>query len=444
MKGDPPIRLYLAAAVRDAPGSVHGKRGVNAAPGAVATQGGRIVAAGTPDDVRRAVGREQVAEVVDTYRECLLLPAMVNAHAHLDLTSLGPRPWSGDFGAWLRTISAERPTDPAAVRAAVLEGVRQSRAAGVEFVGDIACGVDAVAARQAAGLPGVSYVEVLGLAGRQAERLAQLEERLETLPFEAPCPGHQRGAVVGLAPHAPYSVGRDVFEAVTKLSENRAYRVSTHAAETPEELAFLRDGSGPYAAHVKHYGYTDADIAAHASGLHPIDHLEPYLKRGRWLLAHCNYLHDEHVRLLKRTGTSVAYCPVASDYFGHHTEDGDRHRYRELLEAGVNVCLGTDSILCQPPTAEQPHPMSILAQMRHLWRRDRTPADLLLAMATVNGMIGLEFGEDEVTFTRGAPALFSSVWIDVDDETDPLEQALTNLHPVVAIRDPDFGHAIHA
>ncbi len=423
---DKPLRAFVVAAIRDAARA-------DARPGAVVVQDGRVVAAGDADKLHRRYLRH--AEIVER-PDLLLLPAFVNAHAHLDLTDLGPQACDVDFPAWLRRVTAARPTTADAIRAAVHRGVALSRAAGVEWIGDVAYHPDAILARIAAAAPGVSYLEAFGLGARQGGRVAQLRERLAALPFESPVPGHGRGVVVGISPHAPYTAGLEVFEAATDLSENRAHRVCTHAAETPEELAFLRDGTGPYVDHARHYGCTDADIAASATGLHPLDHLEPHLTRARWLLAHCNYVDDAHLQLLKRTGTSVVYCPIASDYFGH-----SGHRYREMLTAGINVCLGTDSILCQPRAEAEPQPMSILAQMRYLYRRDGADPQTLLAMGTVNGMHALEFREHEATLAEGAPAVFAAVPIDPRDTTDPLVQALTGSAPVIPLRDPDFPRA---
>ncbi len=95
---------------------------------------------------------------------------------------------------------------------------------------------------------------------------------------------------------------------------------------------------------------------------------------------------------------SIAYCPIASEYFGHRG-----HRYRELLARGVNVCLGTDSMLCQPPDEPQPH--GILAQMRRLLERDDVAPGLLLAMATVNGAKALGLPAGTATLRPGAEAV---------------------------------------
>ena len=99
--------------------------------------------------------------------------------------------------------------------------------------------------------------------------------------------------------------------------------------------------------------------------------------RTTFVAAHCNYVDDQAIRLLKLCEISVAYCPRASNYFGHQN-----HRYLEMIDAGVNVCLGTDSIICHGT-------LSILDEMRFLYQRDKCNPEILLKMATVNGLRAL-------------------------------------------------------
>jgi cytosine/adenosine deaminase-related metal-dependent hydrolase len=417
------VTIYRAAAIRDA-------QGANARPGAVAVKHGRVVASGHPDSMSKRLLKN--ATIIDRPHE-LIFPALVNAHAHLDLTSLGPTPYGGDFTAWLRDVVSRRPTDPKLIIDAVRRGLVLSREAGVGHLGDIAGSTAAVMGRRQtpheAEIPGVSYIECFGVGEHQASSIAQVTRALNDLPFETRIDFHDRGAVLGVGPHAPYSTGMDVYMAANRLSHDRIYRLSTHLAETLEEIQFVRDAEGPFAELLKELGKWDDSITP--TGQHPVQWLEPMLKHARWVLAHCNYVEDEHIDILQKTGTSVAYCPVASEYFGHVD-----HRYRDMLEAGVNVCLGTDSILCQP--ADEPQPMGILAQMRCLYRRDQTDPGTLLKMATTHGMLALEYSETDATLQKRAPAVFAAVKIDPNDPLDPLVQVLMNdqlVTPIDATRD---------
>ncbi len=397
---------------------------------------GRIVAAGEPAQVAAACGGE-LGRVV-SLPNMLLLPGFVNAHAHLGLTSMGPRPYGGSFTDWLRMAMREAPAPAPGsahggegeIRRSVARGVELSRDAGVGWVGDIAGSAAAVLGRCGnAGVAGVGYLECFGIGSRGQLVAGELGAKLEGIEGEVARIQEREAAgarvVLGVQPHAPYSAGLELYVEAARLAQRRGYRLSTHLAETEEEIRFVREGAGPFVDLLRELGRWDGSIRA--TGLHPVQWLERALKMGPWLLAHCNYVEDVHIEVLARCGASVVYCPVASDYFGHHQPwRGSVHRYRQMLEAGVNVCLGTDSILCQPADATGGASLGVLEQMRHLYRRDGTDPKVLLRMVTVNGMRAMGLAEVDATLQGGVAAKLVGVAIDPDDPTDPLEQALRN------------------
>lgn len=367
-------RVYLGGAVRDA-ATVH------AAPGAVAVdQAGRVIAAGAVRAVLDATGSDIVR--VDL-PDRLLLPGLVNAHVHLDLTHIGPQPYGGDFIEWVKMVMGVRTSDPRQIQQTIHDGAQLGAAAGVLTVGDIGSrSLDGL------GLRGVGFIEVIG---------------------------HHDAAVnfdgaTGVQPHAPYSTGPGVY----RQAASSGLPVSTHLAETPAELEFVAQGTGPFRELLQRLGKWRDDLAAgYRDGLHPVDWLARVAGDVRWLCAHCNYVDEAHIQTMAQRGWSVAYCPRASDYFQHK-----HHRYRDMLAAGVNVCLGTDSIICHGT-------LSILDEMRHLYQRDATDAQTLLKMATINGMTALRMRPREATFTPGARPGVIGVRYDPSNNSDALIQALS-------------------
>lgn len=404
---DGPLILHQVGAVRDA-------QHVSARPGALAIRGNNIVAAGAPDEVRRIAGKPD--RIIDQ-PDLLILPGFVNAHAHLDLTSLGARPYQGNFIDWVSMVMRDRPQDEAAIRATVLQGMKLSRDSGTAMLGDIAATPAAIHARihtpMHHWLGGISWLECFGLGDDQEIRgndalthITQLTNDFQT---------DERSRVhIDLQPHAPYSAGLALYGVSSQHWRGRA---STHLAETREELEFIRDATGPFADLLKRLGKWNNLIRP--TGKTPIQYLDQKFGRGQWTLAHCNYVTDEDLNILRirRATVSIAYCPIASDYF-HHTA----HRYRDMLDAKINVCLGTDSILCQP--ADEPQPMSILAQMRHLYKRDQTAPALLLKMATVNGARALTGEPERATLSARGSTNVAVIRFDPDDKRDALEQVL--------------------
>lgn len=403
------ITAIHAAVARDA-------AGVNLQPAALLIRDGVIAWIGRPGELQMPRGDVQVLDLPDT----LLLPAMVNAHAHLDLTAMGPQPYGGDFGGWVGGVMRGRPTDDDAITAAVELGLKLSREAGVGWVGDIA-GSDTAArafrdAGERANVGGTAWLECFGIGERATTAAAMAIDRLRALQSTA-----SRGVHVDLQPHAPYSAGLPLYEAAARQASARP---CTHLAETLEELQFVRDATGPFADLLQRIGKWDDSIVP--LNVSPVRHLARVLSLAPWVVAHCNYVTDDDIAILAATGTSVAYCPIASEYFRHAN-----HRYRDMLAAGVNVCLATDSILCQP--VDDPHPLGLLGAMRRLHQRDGTDPATLLAMATVNGASALGLPSLASTLAVGAPARLVGVRIDAQSSQDVLTQAMRSDYPLHVI-----------
>jgi cytosine/adenosine deaminase-related metal-dependent hydrolase len=389
---------YLCDALRDA-------AGVSLRPGVIEVAGGRIVSVTEPDAAANRLPRI----------EGLVMPAMVNAHAHLDLTDMPRIAFTGDFTRWGEAVMAHRREARGREAQAVRRGMAMLEAAGVGWVGDIAASDDAVAALADGAIGGVSYFECFGNGRRQD---AGIEHARAACARFADLRRDDWG--FGLSPHAPYSAGLRLYEAVTRMG----VPLSTHLSETQFEIDFVRDGSGAFADLLRRIDRWDDTIEP--SGRRPVQHLAAPLRAAPWVVAHCNYVDDEDIALLADAGASVAYCPIASEYFNHQN-----HRYCDMIGSGVNVCLGTDSIVCQPSNESQP--LGIMPVIRKLYKRDGTSPDLLLKMATTNGLTALGFDPKDATLTPGAPAKLICVPFDVDDSTDALTQVLRSGYPVCPV-----------
>ncbi len=340
-------------------------------PGSILLDGGDIVAAGSPADVGDVPG----AKVLDLSAS-VVMPALVNAHCHLDLSTLDPRPYHGDFPAWLDRVTTGRPTGDDAVAAAVRRGIHLSRLGGTGVVGDIDGRASGVPARElrAGGLAGVSYLELIGVGpGR--------ERAMATLDDAAGWPAQADGGVrMGISPHAPYTCDAGIYRAAAGLPVPMA----THLAEAPGETGSIDDL---------------ADVLA----MRPV------------AAAHVNYATDAQIRLLAAARTTVVFCPRAAAYFGHRS-----HGYRRMIEAGVNVALGTDGLLC----LDRADRLSVLDDMRLLHRRDDADPAVLLRMATTAGAIGLGLDPGFVTFAPGPVAGLVALPFDPADACDPFAQVL--------------------
>lgn len=331
--------------------------------------------------------------------DAILLPGLVNAHTHLDLTGIGPRPHdpSRGFMPWIDMVRRERPTDDAAIAAAVRTGIALSLAGGTAAVGDIAGAPRAIPSLVPiktiveSPLSAVSFLEFFAIGnglqrGMEAIAAAMLEWRPRAKPR------------LGLQPHAPNTVSLAGYRHALDLARApRNLPLCTHLAESPEEREFIAHARGSQRELLESLGLWNDEVARElGQGRSPIEHLAPIMQAARrqstpFTAVHCNDASDADLDILDRTSARVVYCPRASDYFGAPARLGP-HRYRDMLARSIPVALGTDSIINLPPAAASPESggISILDEMRHLHRRDGTDPSTLLAMATLHGAAALD------------------------------------------------------
>jgi len=165
--------------------------------------------------------------------------------------------------------------------------------------------------------------------------------------------------------------------------------MTTHVAETREELEFLKSGEGPFKAFLASLGALPAGWMP--PKLDPIPYLEVLgVLEQSPLLAHCNYLDAHSMAIIQRTRASVAFCPRSHAYFGH-----ENHPVRQCLDLGINVTLGTDSLASNDS-------LSMIDEMRFLHRTRRDlKCEEILRMATLNGAMALNLGRVLGRLRRG-------------------------------------------
>jgi cytosine/adenosine deaminase-related metal-dependent hydrolase len=314
-------------------------------------------------------------EVVN-WGSSVIMPGLVNAHTHLELTRLHKvLAGTGSFTEWLsQVIHRRRDWKREDYAESARRGARMALASGTTLVGDVSASGLTRKALSGEKLRGVIFEETLGLApeaSRQA--LASLEARVaEDVPDPL--------LTSGVSPHAPYSVSPELYQGVAKLAREKAIPLATHLAETRGELELLQSGTGEFKDFLSRLGVLPADWLP--PGLAPVQYLDGLgVLDLSPLLIHCNYLDADSIARVLRRRCSIAYCPRSHAFFRH-----EKHPVRQLLDAGINVALGTDSLASNDS-------LSMLDEMRYLSRTRRDlKSDEIFRMATLNAASALGFG----------------------------------------------------
>lgn len=300
--------------------------------GAVAMRGGKIEAVGR----RQELSERYRDATVEDFGEAAILPGLVNAHTHLELTAMRGflDAHDLDFTAWLQKLTvarAERMTDEDIATSATL-GVMEALRSGVTTVADAATnGVAVARTLRSTGIRAIVYQESFGpdprVAEERAQELAAMVSRAREFADER--------VTIGISPHAPYSVSAPQLSRLGALAHTENLPVMMHAAESADEVAFLHDSSGRFGDGLRHRG-----IEWQNAGCSTITHLERNGILGtRPLLAHCVTVDADDIQLLARSGAGVAHCPKSNAKLGHGVAP-----LAELLEAGVPVGLASDSV----------------------------------------------------------------------------------------------------
>jgi len=365
--------------------------------GALLCNADRIIAV----DNLTALKKSHPGILVKDYGNAVILPLLVNAHTHLELTDFSH--WvdrKGEqvdeykgFVDWiLQLIQVKKKLDPDNYRHAVINGIEQSIKAGTGVVGDILAHHSARSAYQGTPLAGVVFLETLGQDPAMIRRLKKALHRNLEEPFAAE-------AVLGLSPHSPYTISNVYLRHIYNLCKRRGLRCCTHVAESKEELKFTRDSRGAIAERF-YQAINWQGFIPPPSGLRPVAYLE---KLGGLfpenLLVHGVHLDENDIELLACNKMSLSLCPRSNQRLNVGKAPAGR-----LLKAGVNLALGTDSLASNDS-------LSIWDEMHFAahWFAGELDAPTIFAMATRQGADALGVSDDYGSLSTGKRSSFQIV-----------------------------------
>jgi len=307
-----------------------------------------------------------------------VLPGLVNAHAHLDLSGMrGLAPPTPCFTDWLKQVIAHRRIrTPEQIQADIRAGLEESLRFGTTLLGDISGDGGSWEVLAEAPLRAVVFREFLGLT---KDRASGAWERLDRWLASHTA---TRTLRPGASPHAPYSTRSSLFFAAS----TRGVPVAAHLAETAAEQELLVLRRGPFVPFLQDLGVWDPEGLAEDA-----DHVLRLLNGASpTLIVHGNFLSPAAAI---PANASLVYCPRTHAAFGHPA-----HPFREFLARGVRVAVGTDGLASNPD-------LDVLAEIRFLHRRHPdVPGPTLLRMATLSGAEALGWADETGSLTPGKSA----------------------------------------
>jgi 5-methylthioadenosine/S-adenosylhomocysteine deaminase len=316
---------------------------------------GRILAVGPESSVPDPPGT-----TTSDAGQAALLPGLVNAHTHLELTGFAGRVEDDDFPSWIRKLIALKADRSAAdFLVAAKEGIRDCWRAGITTLADTGASGSVIEALRELGGSGIAYHEVFGPHPDQAKsHFDAFVARLDEL-------SRFTGSRIrlGVSPHAPYSVSGSLYRLVADLAADRSYPIAVHIAESAAESELLGSASGGFAAAWKARGIPLPDTP----GISPIAWLDSNQVLGPdTLCIHAVRAGLADLDLVRDRNAAIAHCPRSNR----------RHRHgsaplEAMLQRGLRVGLGTDSVASVSPLdllaeAEAARPLASLDAGRAL------------------------------------------------------------------------------
>ncbi len=312
-----------------------------------------------------------------------VVPAPINCHTHLECSHLrGATTLGRGFTAWVRSLLGNDlfGCTPADLDSAVGE----MRDCGTGLAADVCSRKprDVTAAMRRGGVGLLLQAEAMGFTAPRFKDFV-LPEEFHSLMTEGL-------ADVAAAGHALYSTHPVQLQEARAWSLAQGRPFSLHLAEHPEEVELLNTGGGELAELLrerilpKKYRHP---------GLSPVRYAHVLGLLGAGTLAvHAVHVDREDVRLLSESGTAVCLCPRSNAAIGV-----GRAPVELFLDAGVRLCLGTDSLASNSD-------LNIWKELHALLVRTPLPFERALAMLTTDAaaVLGLQNQWGSLVFGKRA------------------------------------------
>lgn len=339
--------------------------------GAVCIKDGKILEFGARG---RLLGKYTARARLVDLGDSLVMPGLVNAHTHLELSHLPGRLGEPDgFFEWIsRLIEARRKIGADGLAKAASGALKAAVRSGTTCMGDISATDLALPALIRSGIRAVVFLEIIGMDDSEADRsFKRLLERIDKYR------GMPERISSGISPHSTYSVSGGLYNRISKLILDNGLGIAVHLSETIDEVKQIK---GEKSLMDGYHTLTGWEAHKKNRADSPLGFvLDKGLSRGL-LAVHAVHVSAGDIRRMAASGVSVAHCPRSN-----HMLRVGRAPVGRMMEKGVNVAIGTDSLASNLD-------IDLWEEMRFAWLVNRLSAQKVIEMATINGAraLGLE------------------------------------------------------
>ena len=359
--------------------------------GFVKVEFGKIV------DVGQGRGGSSSEQMID-HGPGVLMPCLVNAHTHLELSALkNLTNTNSGFIAWVQSlIEKKNQCSEKNLLAGFFAGIKDMVDSGSIVVGDIA-GLEL--SRQPfleSNVSGVRFREYLGADFN--------------LSFD--CEKIKSDKTISLAGHAPHTTSSDLLVKLKSVTTRYCLPFSLHLAESIDEVEFLTSGKGAWADFLDQRKIDTSAIKLTGAG--PVKYADQLgLLDDKTLAVHLVFAKKQDFQILSEKKVNVCLCPRSNMLLHKQLPDVPL-----MLKSGLKLCLGTDSLASNDS-------LSLFDEMKFLSQSfSGISAKDVIAMATINGAAALGFKDQFGRLTPGRMAKMIYLPVNADSENSIRESVV--------------------
>jgi len=331
---------------------------------AVAIKDGKILALGPRKELRK-----KYPEAEET-RHRLLMPGLINAHAHLNFSGFPLLKTRHNFAQWLVKAKGKKAeADPVQIEQAAKEELENCLKTGVTSIADIVGDPYMLEVHRQSPLFSTLFYELIGVKDEDAgAKIDFVKKVFGGYNFRV---GNNK---LGISPHTPFTAGRALFKAAKNFAKRKQLCMCTHLAESEDEVEFIRSGTGPILDEL--FGPAGWKQKPKPHGCSPAQYLEEFIDRNMTLV-HCVELSEQDLEIISRS-RAVVHCLRSNLNL-----TGKFAPVPRMLKAGITVALGTDS----PASAGDANlwnEMKAVYERRKKYPGGEIASSEILKMATIN------------------------------------------------------------
>lgn len=341
--------------------------------------------------IEAVVSDEEAGEDTE-WVEGILMPGMINAHCHLELSHLKDviPPHTGLI-EFLCSVVTKRNFSKELIQKSIMDAEEEMYQNGIVAVGDIGNTADTAEVKSRSKIHWHNFVEVLSFTDQQA--VSQMQHYQDVVQAMQSISNTGQSRInTSIVPHAPYSISPETFRMINQATAGQI--ISMHNQEHPAEDELYKTGGGDYLKLFRIFGMETSPFPV--TGLSSVRSVLPYFNNGQTIfLVHNTFMPEEDLiwvaEYSQKNNLKIVYClcPNANRYIENRLPSVEM-----LMNHDVSLALGTDSYSSN-------WQLSIAKEMQVLLEQSSLSKEQLLRMATSGGAAALGLNDLLGSFEKG-------------------------------------------